>query len=138
MFKKILVAVDGSPSSKHAAEVAIELAAKNKASLDVVGVILFADDADAHVAFLKERKWFSKAVGDVVVKAKRKRVRANPFVLGGAAEEVLVNLARKQKNDLVVVGYWGSATGGDIARIALGNIHNALLKAPRVPLLVVK
>jgi len=138
MFKKILVAVDGSPSSKRAAEFAVELAAKNKAALDVVGVILFADDADAHVAFLKERKWFSKAVGDVVVKAKRRKVKASPFVLGGAAEEVLVNFARKQRSDLVVVGYWGSATGSDIARIALGNIHAALLKAPRVPLLVVK
>ena len=136
MLKKILVAVDGSPSSLRAAEMAIELASENKSELDVAAVALFSDDSNSML--VKECGAFNKLVNDVVAKAKRRRVKATPIILEGVAEEVLVKLVRKRKSELAVIGYWGSDAFSEIRRLALGNIHSALLREPDVPVLVVK
>ncbi|MGC8851251.1 MAG: universal stress protein [Candidatus Micrarchaeia archaeon] len=137
MFERILVALDGSKASQRALNAGLAIAKKFKSRVFFAGVVLFADDADVHPAFVAERALFAKAVKAALARARKAGLRAEGVVLDGAAEEALVGFAREKKCGLIVLGHW-SGHASAFKHLVLGSVSKAAVDASGVDVLVVK
>lgn len=152
VFRRILVAVDGSESSSRAAKIAVRLAKRNKAELIVVSVVprptyAFTPIPAAGVpsvpmiglsdyyryASKESEQWVDEAVS--LVKGQDVKVRKR--VLKGAASVVksITDYAEAQNVDLIVVGTKGS---GGFKRLLLGSVSSGVVSHALSSVLVVK
>lgn len=147
MFKKILVATDGSTLSKKAISTAIELAALDGAELIAVkvsprfiqsyfeGAVL----VNASEVVKIEKAWAESAqkVLDAVLKtAKAKGVNAKSIVAkSDIVSDALISVATKQKVDLIVMASHGRH---GIKRLLMGSETQQVLTHSKVPVLVVR
>jgi nucleotide-binding universal stress UspA family protein len=156
LFKKILVALDGSESSQKAAQAALELAEKLKADLLVLhaisppttyyhstiasptGMSLPAPsqhEIDAYYAYAK--KIATTIVGEVESKGKKLGVRVKteiPEAVSSVVDTIL-NRAAKENVDLIVVGTRGL---GGFKKLLLGSVSNGMVSHAHCPVLVVR
>ncbi|MBW9141292.1 MAG: universal stress protein [Candidatus Aramenus sp.] len=141
MFSHILVAYDGSDNSKRALNVAIELASKYSAKLDVVEVVdstIFAGAGIAPVPGEVIESVYNKAKSDVEEAKKQaasKGVNAEGVVLEGEPAGAILDYATKNKVDLIVTGSRGLST---FKRILLGSVSTRIVQEAKIPVLVVK
>jgi len=128
LFKKILVAVDGSESSNRAARVALGLAERLKAELLVLHAISpptsyyrsnfpvpvgmappppSQKEIDAYYAYA--RRVALGIVGETVSKAKKLGINIKTELPEGASSvvETIINYAAKEEVDLIIVGTRG-------------------------------
>jgi nucleotide-binding universal stress UspA family protein len=144
MFCSLLLAIDGSPPSHEASDLAIRVAHDANAritcvsALDVVpgigtaGVDLAHIDTDAIVA---ERRVEAQAIVDVVIEAAaRVGVRCNGRVIEGRPVAAILAAARDSSAELIVMGTHGRA---GLARAVLGSVAESVLREADVPVLVV-
>ncbi len=132
MFKKILIAYDGSEGAKHALRVAIDLAKKYNAELHSIsveeGVPHYAATIGEIEEFRKEANEFFKKINDEAIEEARKEgVELHTKVQAGHEVETIVHYAKEGKFDLLVIGFmghskifgriWGS-TSQNIAKLA--------------------
>ncbi len=122
-FRRILVAVDGSENSRRAAKVAIELAAKFGAKLDVLHVVPkltyeFTPLSLTRAAvpptgygqlYAEARKEAEKYVGDIVSEAHVRGIVARGDVLEDKPSivETIVDYSKSREADLIVTGTRG-------------------------------
>lgn len=136
-WKKILFATDGSKHSNLAAEKAISFAKSYGGELTVVSVV------DVPSEFYAEAP---KAVEDMVRKAKEYTalvrnqaeaagVKAESFIGEAEAHEAIVNLAKEQGVDVIVLGSHGR-TG--LRRLLMGSVTENVIGHAACPVLVVK
>ncbi|EWG08099.1 MAG: UspA domain-containing protein [Candidatus Aramenus sulfurataquae] len=141
MFSHILVAYDGSENSKRALNVAIELASKYSAKLDVVEVVdstIFAGAGIAPVPAEVIESVYNKAKSDVEEAKKQaasKGVNAEGVVLEGEPAGAILDYVAKNKVDLIVTGSRGLST---FKRILLGSVSTRIVEEAKIPVLVVK
>lgn len=135
-MKKILVAVDGSPSSIQAARVAQQLAAATGGSLTLVHVTPSVY-GDAGKAALPEIAEAELAVGaKVLAEVNAQLGAALPALnLCGTPAEVIAQTAKDQDFELVVVGNKGR---GAVSRALLGSVADRLTHIADRPVLVVR
>ena len=150
MFKRILVAVDGSPTSNRGFKVAVGLAKSLGAKLVVlhvideraVGIGLSASGyvAPAYVedviAALRDggRKVLAKAQREA--KAQGQEIDAHLVEsLGDGVAQTVLRQARKIKPDLVVLGTHGRR---GLARVVVGSDAETVLREATVPVLLVR
>jgi len=112
MFKKILIANDGSAGAKLALKVAIDLAKKYDAELHSIsveeGVPHYAATIGEVEEFRKEANGFFKKINDEAVEmAKKEGVKLNIKVIPGHEVEAIVNYAKEGEFDLLVIGFMG-------------------------------
>ena len=152
VFKRILVAVDGSESSFRAARVAVRLAKRNEADLLVVSVIqtpahpfmptqtltspgMDIDGLEGYYRYATRdaQEWIDK----VVSIATPLGVKVQKSVLKDAASVVqsLTDYASSQAVDLIVVGRKGS---GGFKRLLLGSVSNGVVNHAASSVLVVR
>lgn len=132
MFKKILIAYDGSEGAKHALRVAIDLAKKYNAELHSIsveeGVPHYAATIGEVEEFRKEANEFFKKINDEAIEEARKEgIELHTKVQAGHEVETIVNYAKDGKFDLLIIGFmgyskifgriWGS-TSQNIAKLA--------------------
>jgi nucleotide-binding universal stress UspA family protein len=138
-MKKILVAVDGSEPSLHAARMAQELATALGATLTVaysVPPMLIPGEVPFTVVndVVKAEVERGKKVLDEVVKA-----LGNPsfttLELEGPPAERIAEEAENEGYDLVVVGSRGRNA---VARLFLGSVADRLVHICRKPVLIVR
>jgi nucleotide-binding universal stress UspA family protein len=147
MFKRILVATDGSPLSKKAVASAIALAAQSAAELVAVTVVpnypksyfegaaTFSSDDIARI----EGQWARDAQQRLDAVAARAKAAGVPF--RGAAPssdmvaETLIKMAKKHKCDLVVMASHGRK---GLKRLLLGSETQHVLTHSTVPVLVLR
>lgn len=137
-MKKILVAIDGSESSIHAARKALELgdALKAEVTLATVVVPTFVPPEVAFDAgkFIEE----SLRVGESTLEAVAREV-GRPSVsrvcLQGSVGESVADYAETQHFDLIVVGSKGR---GAVARMLVGSTTDRLVHIAKKPVLVVR
>ena len=150
MFKKILVAVDGSPTSNKGYKVAVELAKSVGAKLVVlhvideraVGIGLSASGfvAPAYVedviAALRDagRKVLAKAQREAQAKGQAIDAHLVESLGNGVAYTILAQ-AKKQQADLVVLGTHGRR---GLARVVVGSDAETVLREAAVPVLLVR
>ncbi|MGP8070826.1 MAG: universal stress protein [Candidatus Bathyarchaeia archaeon] len=152
VFKRILVAVDGSESSFRAARVAIKLAKRNEADLLVVSVIqtpahpfmrtqtltspgMDVDGLEGYYKYATRdaQEWIDKVASIATPLGVKVRER----VLKGATSVVraLTDHAASQAVDLIVVGRKGS---GGFKRLLLGSVSNGVVNHAASSVLVVR
>ncbi|MCS6769246.1 MAG: universal stress protein [Candidatus Caldarchaeum sp.] len=146
MFRKILVAVDGSDYSRKAVDVAVELCKRLGSELVVVHVVqqppyLFAAAGISPAAMqqyfkdAKEEGW--RYVNEALGKASDAGVNARGEVIERAPSvvEALTNYALSEKVDLIVTGTRGL---GSFRKLLLGSVASGVVSHAHCPVLVVK
>jgi nucleotide-binding universal stress UspA family protein len=135
-FAKILVAFDNSPNSKRALSNAITLASLLNGTLTLVHVISY-HKAMAKIIQPYKGKMIShvkKFLKDAKHSAFKEGIPVNQHILYGNPSEEILNLMKKKKFDLVVMGRRGTTK---ITGPSLGSVSNALIQSSKVPVLVV-
>jgi nucleotide-binding universal stress UspA family protein len=141
LFRKILLAFDGSEASKRAGAVAVELASRFEGELLVVSVI----EGLARVAqgtmngvdeIVEERtKQFNLAQQAVVAMADQKGVRLSRKVVPGHAVETVLQIAEKEQADAIVVGSHGHS---NLLRRIMGGTSSQIMYHARCTVIVVR
>ncbi|WGT65112.1 universal stress protein [Variovorax paradoxus] len=147
MFKRILVATDGSTLSKKAVTSAIALAARHDADLVAINVIPRYPKGyfDGAVAFSPEdigrveRQWAEKAqamLDTVKSRAEQSGVRIKTATVNSdLVAESIVAAAKKHKSDLIVMASHGRK---GIKRLLLGSETQHVLAHSALPVLVLR
>jgi len=156
LFKKILVAQDGSESSQRAAQAALELAEKLKADLVVLHAISSPTsyyhstiasttgmslpspsqhEIDAYYAYA--RKVALGIVGETESKAKKQGIHVKTEIPEAVSSivETIVNHASKENVDLIVVGTRGL---GGFKKLLLGSVFSGIVSHAHCPVLIVR
>lgn len=140
MYKKILVAIDGSKSAYNALDAAIDLAKQFDSELYLVSVVntanlpmnvgvsyapgLIQDMEDASNNDLKKAH-------DIVTKA---GLTANVSLLNGEPREQLVNFPNKNNIDLIVMGKTGTSA---FTRVFVGSVTRYVSEHTNINILIV-
>ena len=146
-YRKILVAVDGSPASSKGLREAIRLARAERAKLFIMHVV---DEFQAFAAMdglvgapgadllsaLREggKRILAKAVG-TALKQKIKPKGILREMLSGPAAYPIVREARKLRADLIVLGTHGRR---GVRRLVLGSDAEQVVRTASVPVLLVR
>ena len=140
MFKRILVAVDESPTAMHAVDVAVRLAAQLGAQVAVLHVV---DDAPAYVLDLAVPQRIALADlrqdGAAALDAACRRIPAELKVVRLLAEgepgEVIVATARDWHADLILLG---NDSRGRLAHFLLGSTADSVIRRASCPVVTVR
>ena len=142
MFKKILVAYDGSDHAIRALDTAIDIAKKYEAKLDIVEVVDTAALLGMGVAPIPGeviQQVYNKAKSDVESaksKAQQQGVKeVEAVVLEGDPATAILEYASKNGVDLIVTGSRGLST---FKRIILGSVSTKIVQDSKIPVLVIK
>jgi nucleotide-binding universal stress UspA family protein len=139
MLKKILVAFDGSDNSRKAFGVALDFAARFKASLTVVTVAELPEPATVPTE-IDALMHHAKAHYELEFKRLREAAESqgvefsSQLAVGHPAEQI-VNLAEQQKADMIVVGRRGLTK---TTRWLMGSVSERVLQYAHCPVTVVK
>ena len=141
----MLVATDGSESADRAVDYAASLAKREGAELLITNVIggyglpdhLFAEFTQAHQAWLKELLESTSAATLVKARERAHAVGASAIRIesrAGNVPEAILNIAREQHADVVVVGKRGASA---VERLLIGSVSDKLVKLADLPVIVV-
>ncbi len=139
-FRRILIAIDGSPIAAHAADVGIELALLLGAELSLIYVVdpgqTWTPEAGASAAELikLEEKEGKRLLAEFRCRA---TLKAPPFEfiqIGRPADEI-VKAAKEWHSDIIVIGSHGRS---GIGRVLLGSVAEGVMRQTRCPVLVVR
>ncbi len=136
-MKKILVAIDGSDASIHAARTALELARATHAELTLAHIVP-PTFVPAEVPF-SVQSWIEEAVkaGERLLEETARELGApcQQVNVTGSPAERLAELADAGQFDLVVVGSKGR---GAVSRVLIGSVTDRLVHICQRPVLVVR
>ena len=147
MFKKIVIATDGSDLSLKAAEKGMSLAKMFSAKLQVIYVIdqrVFFFPHEVQV-LAPENPYFEildklRENGEAILnkmdkKAGKIGVEIDKFILEGSVVKEIRNTVKESHADLLIIGAYGK-TGGE--NEMLGSIAQALASSPPCSLLIIQ
>jgi nucleotide-binding universal stress UspA family protein len=139
MFKKILIAIDGSPASEKALAAAVDLTIHYKASLTAIGVaevpevVGMVDEVDELRQAAEEQ---FRRLGEAAVEFARSRgVALHSVVVRGHAADAIVRYAESEAISLVVIGHHGHSR---IARFFLGSTTDRVSEHCSCSVVIVK
>ena len=137
MYKNIILAYDGSKFSNKALQEAISLAKSSGGSLLVLSVVDITDEFESEAPGLTDKiterllRLAQKALG----KAVAAKVKAKVEVHVGDAYEMIVDVAKKKKADVIVMGSHGR-TG--LTRLLMGSVTSRVIGHAPCSVIVVK
>ena len=139
-MKRILVGVDGSPESKQAAELAVQIARATKAQLTLVYVapvpVPFGPEPYAQSlaqSELAEREYGNGVLREMSARCSQGGLPVEARLESGSPAETLAQLAREGDVGLVVVGHRGR---GAVQRMLLGSVADRLAQIAPCPVLI--
>src|SRR5665647_46441 len=145
IFRKIMLATDGSESARKAVDSAIEITKSSNAKLYAVHVIALGDyyssmplsiDAEWIKAMEEHLRIQGKEATDYVEHAGRAaNVEVEPVILEGIPANEIVDFAEKNDIDLMVIGTQGK-TG--IQKFLIGSVAENVVRHSIKTVLVVK
>lgn len=135
IFEKILVPYDNSINSKRALNRALELASITNSTITLVHVIAYHNAMAKIVEPYKETmighvNKFLK----VIEENAKKNIKIDKKILYGNPSEEIIDLMKKKKFDLVVMGKRGTTK---ITGPTLGSVSNALVQHSKIPVMIV-
>lgn len=139
MFKKLLLAADGSDHSIRATKEVIKVASMNPNS--IVTVVLVADYSQAKSDVLHSGSSFEldmkrrKKLLPVEELLKRENINYRVEILHGLPGPAIVEFANKQNYDLLVIGSRGL---NSLQEMMLGSVSHKVVKHAECPVLIVK
>ena len=132
-FHNIVVAVDFSPTSADALDVAHDMARQNHARLHVIHVVadpfhsIYAVEGSGLNLPVLLQQWIAAAEQHLADLVERRPIEAGMLttaVLAGSPAQEIVRYADDQQADLIVVGSHGRAMVG---RLLLGSVADRVL-----------
>jgi nucleotide-binding universal stress UspA family protein len=143
-FRNIIVAIDGSKYSDAAISEAISIAKSCDSNLIVISVV--PSEAESPFAIVhsemqrgaisdKEFQEAEKNVKNVKKLAEENGVRVKGFILAGRPYEAIIETAKENKADLIVVGSHGR-TG--LVKLFMGSVTERVIGLADCAVLVVK
>ncbi|MCX6676450.1 MAG: universal stress protein [Methanothrix sp.] len=143
MYKRILIATDGSDKSMKAAEEGMELAKGLGAqviALNVVNEVVIASavrqlGADRKEVEAKLEKAGRKAVDDLKAMGAKLGVNVDTIVRIGAPANTVIDTAGAEKADLIVMGSHGESGA---SKLLIGSVVQKVLYWATIPVLVVR
>ena len=137
MFKRILVAIDGSPNSSQALPAAIEMARKFDSEVFVLHVAEH-DRGRAVTYSLETPAEATRLVAEAVAEARRAGVKANGALVDKAAGHVaqaIEEAVKANEIDLIVMGSRGLS---DAQGFLLGSVTHKVMQVLEQPVLVIR
>ncbi len=137
MFKNILVPLDGSQLSQRALEPALTLSQQTGAELLLVRVPV-ADTLSFVVSEAKQRELFQEALVylDALCKSNEQpQVRLRTQVLEGDVASAIVDTARTEQTDLIIMSTHGYS---GLTRWVLGSVTEKVLRSAPCPVMAVR
>ena len=141
LYKKILIATDGSEYTKNSIDYGLELAKNTEAKVHVIYVI----DTAAFASIPMDAAWESmyallKQEGDeatryVADKAKAEGLEVERNTVEGHPAEEIIKYSEKNAINLIVMGTLGKS-GHD--RFLLGSVAEKVVRTSKIPVLVVR
>ena len=150
MFRRILVPIDGSPTSNRSLEEAIALARDQSARLCLLHVVdeLVVTQGFEGVAYIPEsymddfmdalRKDGKKLLARAEARARRRRVKVETALLetvGHRVAELILKHAKKWRADVIVLGTHGRR---GLSRLLMGSDAEMVVREAPVPVLLVR
>lgn len=152
LYKKILIATDGSEHTEKAIIHAIELAKITGAQLHAVYVISLVSPPgtleirsdpescriiDASIDGLRKilRHEGEEAIKYISQQAKRDGVDVREWILEGQPAKEILKLAEEESIDLIVMGTLGRS---GIEKFLLGSVADKVIRGSKIPVLVVR
>ena len=147
MYHTLLIPIDGSEMSRHAALRGLELAGMLGAracALFVVDTRTFPGElpilppsmAPYYASFTEElKKAGEAALEDLVPEAEKRSVKLTREVRTGTPAAAIIEEVSRVGADLVVMGSHGRS---GVGRLLLGSTTEAVLRGSKVPVLVVR
>ncbi|MDM7934216.1 MAG: universal stress protein [Methanothrix sp.] len=143
MYRRILIATDGSDKSKKAAEEGIELAKALGAqvlALNVINEVVIASAVrqlgqDRKEVEAKLKTAGTKAVEDIKAMGARVGINVDPIVRIGAPANTIIDIAGAEKADLIVMGSHGESGA---SKLLIGSVVQKVLYWSTIPVLVVR
>ena len=145
MFKKILVAIDGSEASLHALETATQIALTHDSELTILTVAPYPPamiTEDTMPNYLPQyqddlresyKKMLSKTNKELL--KKHPKLKTVPIVMEGRPAKTIVQAARARESDLIVIGSRGTS---GIIDWMLGTVSQQIANSCTAPVLIVK
>jgi nucleotide-binding universal stress UspA family protein len=143
MYKRILIATDGSDKSKKAAEEGLELAKALGAqviALNVINEVVIASavrqlGADRKDVESKLERAGGKAVDELKAMGAKMGVNVDTIVRIGAPANTVIDTAGAEKADLIVMGSHGESGA---SKLLIGSVVQKVLYWATIPVLVVR
>ena len=145
MYKKILVPIDGSPTSKRGLTEAIRLAKHHKSRLRLIHVVGFFISTPKLAGrprlgdvqkFLRESG--RRILKQAVARARKGGVAADALmveIVAGSVASEIVKQARKWRAEIIVIGTHGRRGA---RRLVMGSDAEAVVRTSPVPVLLVR
>lgn len=148
MISKILVPTDGSKTARKAANYAVGLAKKVKASVIVLSVIDKGGMIGQTVPARKTARHILEPVEDYLKEAAEgfagtikkifddNRVKSDTVIVEGHPVEEILKAAKRLKADLIIMGSHGRSA---LAAAILGSVaYGVIHKESKIPVLIVR
>lgn len=142
MYRRMLVAVDGSHTSDMAFQEAFKLATETKAELHLVHVVditpAVEGGLDPETFRRMARQEGNDVLGKVASLASHSGVNLEPVLLEAGRRQrskAIVDEAKRWQADLIVMGTHGR-TG--VARLVLGSVAEGVVRVTPIPVLLVR
>ncbi|MFA4957512.1 MAG: universal stress protein [Candidatus Methanoperedens sp.] len=154
LYKKILIATDGSVHTEKAITHAIELAKLTGAQLHAVYVVSLVHppdtldinsshdpgssiSIDVSIEGLKKilRHEGDEAIRYIEEQAKRDGVDVRKWIIEGQPAKEILKLAEEESVDIIVMGTLGRS---GIEKFLLGSVADKVVRGSRIPVLVVR
>ena len=138
MFKRILIAYDGSAPAEKAFDYALDLALKYQAALGVLAVVRppdFAEDVETEALLEKVQEHFQDQFAPLRERAARCGIAPEFNILVGHPAEQIVREAEQKSIDLIVVGHRGK---GLFERWLLGSASRTVIAYAHCAVLVIR
>lgn len=138
MYKKILLAYDGSAPADKAFAHAVDLATRYQASLDVIAVARipeFGDDVETEAILENSQKHYEKVLAPLKEQIASQGMRACFEIAVGHPAEQIIYYAEKNDVDLIVMGHRGKTF---FDRWRLGSVSKQVIHYAHCDVLVVR
>lgn len=142
LYRKILLATDGSESARKATDDAVEFSRLSGAKIYAVSVI----DRSIYSSVPEDLEWeeamydrfrelSEEAVSYAEKTAKNAGLEVESVLLEGHPAEEIVNFAEKNGMDLIIIGSLGKSK---VERFLIGSVSEKVVRNAKVPVLIVR
>ena len=139
MYRKILIANDGSEGATRALAAALDLARRLKAKLDMISVEELPRVPSSVDEVLEEKdeanRRFDVVIAQARAQAKMFHVKLEPHVVIGHAVPTIAEFIERHRFDLLVIGYMGHSA---LYNRLIGSTTDRLVELAPCAVLVVK
>ena len=141
VFRRVMIGTDFSTASLAAFEQALKIARQNGAELVIAHAYAGGDPRtfmplDCYERWDAEsRREAEQDINTLVERAHRQGIRCHGLVVSGLPDETLLDMAKRLRIDLMVIGESGG--GGKISRLFFSNVTARVLSHASCPILIV-